>query len=121
MRHELAFAIGKTIARWRTSQGMTQEQLAFALDVDPVTVSRFERGVTLPSLPTLHGMAGVFGVPLARLLDDAPQAERTEADTLAALMCNLSVAEKNYVLDTIKRFCALVARGKSNKKSGRPE
>jgi len=58
---------------------------------------------------------------LGCLLDDAPQAERIEADTLAALMCNLSVEEKNYVLDTIKRFCALVARGKSKKKSGKPK
>jgi transcriptional regulator with XRE-family HTH domain len=94
---------------------MTQEQLALALDVDPVTISRFERGVTLPSLPTLHKMAGIFGVPLARLLDDAPRAERSEADTLAALMGNLSVAEKDYVIDTVKRFCALMAR-KTKKK-----
>lgn len=121
MRHELVLAIGKTIARWRTAQGMTQEQLAMALDVDPVTVSRFERGVTLPSLPTLHRMADVFGVPLAGLLEDAPRAERSEADTLAALMGNLSVAEKNYVLDSVKRFCALMARGKPRKKSGKTE
>ena len=91
---------------------MTQEQLALALDVDPVTVSRFERGVTLPSLTTLHNMAGIFGVPLARLLDDAPQAERGEADTLAALMRNLSAHEKDYVLETVKRFCSLMARNK---------
>ena len=115
MRHELALAIGKTIARWRIAKGMTQEQLALALDVDPVTVSRFERGVSLPSLPTLHGMAGVFGVPLARLLDDAPLQDRSEADTLAALMQNLSVAEKDYVLDAVKRFCALIARSKTRK------
>lgn len=89
---------------------MTQEQLALALDIDPVTVSRFERGVTLPSLPTLHKMAGVFGVPLARLLDDAPLIEHREADTLTALMGNLSVAEKDYVVETVKRFCALMAR-----------
>ncbi|MDP2811155.1 MAG: helix-turn-helix transcriptional regulator [Rhodocyclaceae bacterium] len=92
---------------------MTQEQLALALDVDPVTVSRFERGVTLPSLPTLHHIAGVFGVPMARLLDDAPDVERGEADTLAALMNPLSEEEKDYVLDTVKRFCALAARRRS--------
>lgn len=98
---------------------MTQEQLALALDIDPVTVSRFERGVTLPSLPTLHRMAGVFGVPLARLFDDAPRESRDEADVLAALMRNLSANEKSYVLDSVKRFCALVSRGKSNRKSAK--
>jgi transcriptional regulator with XRE-family HTH domain len=110
VRHELALAVGKTIARWRNAQGMTQEQLALALDVDPITVSRFERGVTLPSLPTLHGIAGVFGISLARLLDDAPDARRSDADTLAALIDRLSADERDYILDTVKRFCALAAR-----------
>lgn len=107
MRHEIALAIGKTIARWRNSQGMTQEQLALALDVDPVTVSRFERGVTMPSLSTLHRMADVFGIPLARLFDDAPQSKRNEVDTLGALMRSLSQAEKDFVFEMVKRFCAL--------------
>lgn len=108
MRHELALAIGKTIANWRGTQGITQEQLALALDVDPVTVSRFERGVTLPSLPTLQRMAGVFGIPLARLLQGAPQERgRNEADTLHALMVSLSAAEREFIVDTVKRFCAL--------------
>lgn len=65
---------------------MTQEQLALALDVDPVTVSRFERGVTLPSLPTLHRMADIFGISLARLLEEAPQGKRGDAELLEALM-----------------------------------
>ncbi len=86
---------------------MTQEQLAFALEVDPVTVSRFERGVTLPSLSTLHRMAGVFGIPLARLFDDAPHEKQNYGNTLNALMSNLSPAEQEFVLDTVKRFCAL--------------
>ncbi|MDI6750684.1 MAG: helix-turn-helix transcriptional regulator [Rhodocyclaceae bacterium] len=109
MRHELALAIGKTIARWRKAQGMTQEQLALALDVDPITVSRFERGVTLPSLPTLHRMSGIFGIPLARLFEDAPLENRlrNDAELLAALMGSLSNAEKDFVFEMIKRFCAL--------------
>lgn len=111
MRHELALAIGKTIANWRGAQGITQEQLALALDIDPMTVSRFERGMTLPSLPTLQRMAGVFGVPLARLLQGAPQEKRhNEAETLCALMSSLSAAEREFVVDTVKRFCALKKR-----------
>lgn len=112
MRHELALAIGKTIARWRGFQGITQEQLALALDVDPVTVSRFERGVTLPSLPTLHRIAGVFGIPLARLFEDAPQEKQGCGNALGALMRNLSATEQEFVLDTIKRFCAMKKKTK---------
>lgn len=112
MRHELALAIGKTIARWRSSQGMTQEQLALALDVDPVTVSRFERGVTLPSLPTINRMAGIFGIPLARMFEEAPQEKQNHGSTLSALMSNLSSIEQEFVLDTVKRFCTLKKKTK---------
>lgn len=86
---------------------MTQEHLALVLDVDPVTVSRFERGVTLPSLPTLHRMADIFGIPLARLFEDAPQEKRTDAEALGVLMVSLSQTEKDFVIETVKRFCAL--------------
>lgn len=94
---------------------MTQEQLALALDVDPVTVSRFERGVTLPSLPTLHRMADIFGIPLARLFEDAPQEKQNYGSTLSALMCNLSSIEQEFVLDTVKRFCALKKKARQRK------
>jgi transcriptional regulator with XRE-family HTH domain len=110
VRHELALAIGKTIARWRNTLGLTQEQLALALEVDPVTISRFERGVTLPSLPTLHRMADVFGISLAGLLEEAPRGKRSDAELLAALMEPLSAAERDFVVETIKRFCALRKR-----------
>lgn len=88
---------------------MTEEQLALALDVDPITVSRFERGVTLPSLPTLHKLAGVFGVPMARLLDDAPRLEHADAGAISALLANLSQDERDFLIDTVRRFCALAS------------
>lgn len=113
MRHELAFAIGKTIARWRTSQGFTQEQLALVLDVDPVTVSRFERGVTLPSLTTLQSIASTFGLSLSRLLDEIPEEiskVTAEMKILNSLMESLSDGEKTFILDTVKRYCSLKTR-----------
>ena len=109
MRQELARSVGKTIAQWRNSRGMTQEQLALALDVDSVTISRFERGVTLPSLPSLHKIAGIFGVALPRLLEEAPSIKFAEAEMIAALMETLSTDERSFILDTIKRYCQLKA------------
>ena len=94
---------------------MTQEQLALVLDVDPVTVSRFERGVTLPSLPTLHRMARIFGIPLARLFEDAPQEKRNDAEVLDTLIGSLSKAEKDFIFDTVKRFCALKKKTRQRK------
>jgi transcriptional regulator with XRE-family HTH domain len=110
VRQELARAIGATIAHRRIANAMTQEQLALALDVDPMTVSRFERGVTLPSLPTLHEVAGVFGVTMAQMLEDAPSVPSGNISLVASLLKNLSQDEVGFIVDTIKRFRALKLR-----------
>lgn len=41
-------AVGKLIARARHRKGLTQEQLAHALDVSPSTVADWERGQHYP-------------------------------------------------------------------------
>lgn len=116
MRPELAKTIGQAIARWRTAHGMTQEELAVALDVDPMTVSRFERGVSLPSLLTFQQIATVFGASMAQMLEDVPAplpAPATAGDNsamLAALMKNLTPDEQAFFIETLKRYRALVRR-----------
>jgi len=92
---------------------MTQEELAVALDVDPMTVSRFERGVSLPSLLTLQQIATVFGSSMAQILEDvpaqrpAPAATGSSALMLASLMKSLSADEQAFFIDTLKRYRAL--------------
>lgn len=44
---------GSAIQRIRKERGMTQEQLAEKTDVASNTISRIERGLLLPALPTL--------------------------------------------------------------------
>lgn len=108
MRRELAQTIGRTIARWRTAHDMTQEELSIALDIDPMTVSRFERGVTLPSLVTIQQMAGVFGVSMAQMLEDVPSSESGDTQVVAALLKNFSRGEREFVIETLKRYRTLV-------------
>lgn len=113
MRPELAKTIGQAIARWRTAHVMTQEELAVALDVDPMTVSRFERGVSLPSLLTLQQIATVFGASMAQILEDvpaqrpAPVATGSSVVMLASLMKSLSADEQAFFIDTLKRYRVL--------------
>lgn len=47
--------------------GLTQAELAAALDVSRQTVISIENGRYLPSLPLAFRLAGVFGVPLEEL------------------------------------------------------
>ncbi|GMV42250.1 MAG: hypothetical protein AMXMBFR64_39660 [Myxococcales bacterium] len=67
--HELLRAIGQRVGRARSERGWTQERLAEATEMDPVTVSRWESGQRALSLSTLARIADVLGVGLGDLLD----------------------------------------------------
>lgn len=59
---------GQQIKRQRLHKGMTQEQLAQALDIDQAAVSRWETGDQAPSLASQHALVRVLGVDLRLLL-----------------------------------------------------
>ena len=90
--------------------GLTQEQLAVTLDVEPMTISRFERGATLPSIPTLYKLADIFDISMAQMLEAEPQEKFNDAEKIAALLTHLSKDEKKFIQETIERFCALSAK-----------
>lgn len=59
---------GATIYALRKSRYLTQEQLAEQLSVSSVTISKWERNETLPSLELLCKLADYFGVTVDELL-----------------------------------------------------
>ena len=126
VRPELAKTIGQAIARWRTAHAMTQEELAVALDVDPMTVSRFERGVSLPSLLTFQQIATVFGASMAQMLEDVPVPLPVPAPAgnssamLASLMKNLSAEEQAFFIETLKRYRTLVRHQRKHGQQEQP-
>jgi transcriptional regulator with XRE-family HTH domain len=63
---ELAM-IADRIKEFRSASGMTLEQVARAAGVSRSLVSQIERGVAMPSLLTLRGIARAFGVSMADL------------------------------------------------------
>lgn len=56
-RNSLAARLGQNLMRGRKSLGLTQKQVAKTLSVEPETISRFERGATLPANITLERLA----------------------------------------------------------------
>lgn len=52
---------GQVIQRIRKEHGMTQEQLAEKVDIDPNSISRIERGRLIPALPTLIDICNALG------------------------------------------------------------
>jgi len=52
---------GQVIQRIRKERGMTQEQLGELVDVAPNSISRIERGLLIPALPTLVDICNALG------------------------------------------------------------
>ena len=69
MPDDIEKLIGAQIARIRKEREITQEQLAESVDVATETISRLERGVSIPSLKTLEKITWALHTSLRDLLD----------------------------------------------------
>lgn len=61
--------LGAHIAKIRKERGLTQSELAELIDVAFETVSRLERGISIPSLRTLEKIGNALDIPLKSLFD----------------------------------------------------
>ena len=100
-------------ARLRTARrtaGLTQRQLADRLGVESITVSRWERGVTSPSLPRLQRIAEITETTMSDLVR-APAAATEQATELQAIRAEL--AETRELVDRIARALEHLDRSRS--------
>ena len=61
----------ETLVFFRKKQGLSQIELAEALEVSRQTVSKWETGVALPSAENLLALSRLYGVPVDDLLNSA--------------------------------------------------
>lgn len=111
-RSALAVRLGKNIAGQRKKRNWTQADLAEKVSVDTETISRFERGATLPSLVTLERVAQSVRVSLTELLTESSTRTDDQALTLSAWLTDLSEPDRLVVLDVTKRLCQHLRSGK---------
>ena len=71
-------AIGKRVARARRERGFTQEQLAEAVDLEAVSLSRLETGDRAMSISTLACIASTLEVGVGDLLDTERELPETQ-------------------------------------------
>lgn len=102
--------VGGRLRIARRSVGLTQKQLAAELGVESITVSRWERGVTTPSLPRLRRIAELTETTVSDLVR-APDASTAHAVELAALREEL--AETRELVNRIARMLDQLARPRS--------
>lgn len=105
-RDVLAERLGHNIMRFRKALGLTQDQLAHQLDVEPETISRFERGATMPSLATLARIAKVLRATIAELLDEKSPPAHSNTEKLSALLEPLSKQDQKFVLSMCAQLSA---------------
>ena len=77
--------IGARIRELRKAAGYTQVSLAEACQMDPITISRMERGERSPTLEHLEKLASLFKVPASRFFDEF----ETEPNSGEAIALNL--------------------------------
>src|SRR5215217_7785720 len=66
--------LGEKIKLARSGKGWKQKHLAAEVEVEPITVSRWERGATTPDLDVLRLVAEATEKPLSFFVDQTPQA-----------------------------------------------
>lgn len=102
--------LGGNIADRRKILGWTQAMLAERLGMEPESISRFERGATLPSLATLEELAAILNATIAGLLAECPEEAYTEAQRISALLSDLAPEARAGVLDVVERVCGLLKK-----------
>lgn len=99
---ELLQEVGSRVGQARRDRGWTQEALAEAVGVEPVTLSRLETGDRALSLTMLSKIADVLAVGLGELLDvqrQLPAATGTPEEVeLARLFAGLAPSGRDLVL-----------------------
>ena len=103
---EIGTKLGRRVAELRRRAGITQAQFAERLDVATETVSRFERGIVLPSLGTLASIASALEVPMDSLLRFGGSPTDT-SDAIERLVIELrgrTSAEIELVTDLARRI-----------------
>lgn len=61
--------LDQRIKYFRTSHKMTQETLALKVGVTRQTISKWEKGISVPDADTLNNIADIFEVSVSELLD----------------------------------------------------
>ena len=94
IERELRKRLGGALRAARLARQLTQDDSASLVETDPETISRFERGATLPSLVRLLSLADALGVTTASLLGGASPRPFDEWDELGRDFHHLSHADR---------------------------
>ncbi len=109
---QLSKAVGAAIGRARVQCGLTQDQVAEALEIGPEAVSRMERGVVIPSLIRLVEFAELFKCPVETFFSRATGLTDDNANAIAKLISVLNRGDRQFVLEIVEKTCQHLSKAK---------
>lgn len=107
------YEIGQKIRKFRKAKGMSQEQLAEAVNISVTHLSHIETGNTKLSLPVLVDLARVLEVQTDDLLSEGKSGKETSLGELSEILDTCSANEIKIITDIVK--ATKVALDKYNK------
>ena len=69
MKDELLFKIGQSVRYLRKKKDMSQEELAFAAELNLNSISTLERGLNNMKIKSLYKIAGALGVDVTDIIN----------------------------------------------------
>jgi transcriptional regulator with XRE-family HTH domain len=102
---KLAQMLGHAIAMERQKLGMTQSALAEMIGVEQETISRFERGATIPTLVRLNDIANALCCPLDSLIRSGSTRTEDVSQKIADSIRSLSPEDRAVVGNIIDWLC----------------
>lgn len=105
--------LGNRIREARASKGWKQRELASEVEVEPITVSRWERGATTPDLDVLRLVADATGKPLSYFVageDEPPSAPAADAVRKLESAADRLAAEADRIAGLLEEVRAELAR-----------
>lgn len=114
MANDLKQSLGRQIRALRNARGLNQERLAEMIGRSTETVSNIERGRTLPSLPTLEGLARSLGISLAELFETTEGSRNRQRLDLEAEARAILVSLSDRDLEIAVKQLEALASGKGS-------
>jgi transcriptional regulator with XRE-family HTH domain len=96
--------LGDRIREARADKGWKQRELASEVEVEPITVSRWERGATTPDLDVLRLVAEATGKPLSYFVSDDAEPAAPVATDAAARKLERAAEKLSAQADRIERL-----------------
>ena len=82
--------LGENIKALRKSKGLTQEELAIRINVVRQTVSKWEKGFSVPDAEALHKIAYVLEVDVKQLLGTGVEMEKSNNNELVEQLARIN-------------------------------